>query len=100
LEELGIPELDSQQIEELCIIVEETARKYILSRVPLKRIEELTISVETRGTKRVTLTVDVDISLSPLMKSFEVKELADQAVRESFTAAENHLGELKCASNK
>lgn len=100
MEELGIPELNSQQIEELCSIVEETARQYVLSKVSPKRVEELNISVETEGTKPVSLTVDVDISLSPLMRNFDVQKLADQAVKEAFTAAEKYLRELKCHSNR
>ena len=100
MEELNIPELDSQQLEELCSIMEESARKYVLSKIPSKRIEELTIRVETRGTKPVTLTVDVDIALSPLMKNFEVKQLADQAVEEAFTVAERYLRDLEYHSIK
>lgn len=98
--ELGIPELNSEQIEELSSIVEKTAREYVLSKVSPKRIETLNISVETEGTKPVTLTVDVDVSLSPLMKDFDVQKLVDEAVREAFTSAENYLRELKCHSKK
>ena len=36
----GIPELTDEQIEEICEIAEEAARKYILSKVPLKKISD------------------------------------------------------------
>lgn len=98
--EIGIPELKSEQIEELCSIVEKTARQYVLSKVSSKRIEALNISVETEGTKPVRLTVDVDVSLSPLMKKFNVQKLVDEAIKEAFTSAENYLRELKCHSKK
>jgi len=98
--EIGIPELKSEQLEELCSIVEKTARQYVLSKVSPKRIEALNISVETEGTKPVRLTVDVDVSLSPLMKKFNVQKLVDEAVKEAFTSAENYLRELKCHSKK
>lgn len=98
--EIGIPELKSEQIEELCSIVEKTARQYIISKVSPKRIEALNISVETEGTKPVRLTVDVDVSLSPLMKKFNVQKLVDEAIKEAFTSAENYLRELKCRSEK
>jgi hypothetical protein len=98
--EIGIPELKSKQIEELCSIVEKTARQYIISKVSPKRIEALNISVETEGTKPVNLTVDVDVSLSPLMKKFNVQKLVDEAIKEAFTSAENYLRELKCRSKK
>ena len=98
--EIGIPELKSEQIEELCSIVEKTARQYVISKVSPKRIEALNISVETEGTKPVRLTVDVDVSLSPLMKKINVQKLVDEAIKEAFTSAENYLRELKCHSKK
>jgi len=100
VEELDLPELTSEQIEELCSIAEEAARGYALSKVPSKRIEKLNISVEAEGTKPVTLTVEIDIALSPLMKDFDVQKLVDEAVKEAFTSAKKYLGELKCHSKK
>jgi hypothetical protein len=98
--EIGIPELKSEQVEELCSIVEKTARQYVLSKLSPKRIEVLNISVETEGTKPVRLTVDIDVSLSPLMKDFNVQKLVDEAIKEAFTSAEKYLRELKCHSKK
>ena len=100
MEELGLPELTTEQIEELCSITEEAAREYVLSKVPSKRIETLNISVEVEGTKPVTLTVEIDIALSPLMKDFDVQKLVDEAVNEAFTSAKKYLRELKCHSKK
>ena len=100
MEELGLPELTSEQIEELCSIAEEAARKYALSKVSSKRMEKLDISVEAEGTKPVTLTVEMDIALSPLIKDFDVQKLVDEAVEEAFTSAKKYLEELKCHSEK
>ena len=100
MEELGLPELTTEQIEELCSIAEEAAREHALSKVPSKRIETLNISVEAEGTKPVTLTVDIDIALSPLMKDFDVQKLVDEAVAEAFISAKKYLRELKCHSKK
>ena len=98
--EIGIPELKSEQVEELCSIVEKAAREYVLSKLSSKRIEALNISVETEGAKPVRLTVDVDVSLLPLMKKFNVQKLVDEAIKEAFTSAENYLRELKWHSKK
>ena len=46
MEELGIPDLTTEQIEMLCAKAENAARKYILSKVPSKMVEKLNISVE------------------------------------------------------
>ena len=92
---LGIPELTSEQIEELCSIAEETARKNVISKVPQKRIEKLNISTEAEGTKPLTLAIEMDVVLSSMMKGFDAKKLADEAVNSAFAAAEKYLKELK-----
>jgi hypothetical protein len=97
---LGIPELTSEQIEQLCLTAEKTAREYVLSKVSSKKVEELNVNVETEGAKPVRLNVEVEVSLSPLIKSFDVQKLVDRAVKEAFVSAENFLRELKCLSSK
>lgn len=100
LEDLGIPELTSEQIEELCTIAEEAARKYIHSKVQKKNIEAMIVCAEVEGIKPVNLNVDVDIDLSLSMENFNVQRLADEAVREAFRAAEKYLRDLACHSQK
>ncbi len=95
MEELGIQELASEQIEALCLTAENAARKYILSKVPSKMVEKLNISVEAEGEKPVTLTVDIDVALSPQIENIDAKKLADEAVKEAFKSIENHLRKLK-----
>jgi len=101
LENIGLPELTSEHIEELCLIAEEAARAYILSKVPPKRVETLNVSadVELENGKPLTLTVEVELTLSPLMQNFAQK-LADEAVKEAFISAEKYLRELKCRLQK
>ena len=100
MEELGILELNSEQIEELCLIAEKAAREYVLSKVSRKRIEELNISVENEGAKPATLTVEVYVSLTSLMKNFDVQKLVDEAVKEAYASAEQYLRKLECRSPK
>ena len=100
MEELGIPELTNEQIEELCLVAEKAARKHVLSKVPSKKIEKLNVGAEAEGTKPIALRVDVAVVLSPSMKDFDVQKLADEAVKEAFFQAEKHLRELACHSRK
>lgn len=98
MEDIGLPELTSEQTEELCSIAEEAARKYVLSKIAIKKLESLNVSVEVEGDKPLKLSVEVDIELSPQVENINVQELANQAVREAFTSAEKYLKELKCHS--
>lgn len=102
MEELALPELTPEQIEELCSVAEEAAREYILSKVPPKQVETLNISadIEAEEGKPLTLTVEVELTLSPIMKDFDAQRLTDEAVKEAFSAAEKYLEELKCRLRK
>jgi len=98
VEELGIPDLTTEQIETLCQIAENAARKHILSKLSSKTVEKLDISVEAEGKKPVNLTVEIDLGLIPKVKDFDSEILVKEAVKEAFVASENYLRKLKCHS--
>lgn len=95
VEELGLPDLTTEQTEALCSTAENAARKYILSKVPLKKVDNLNISVEAEGTKPVNVTVEIDLSLSPQMKDFNAEALVNEAVQKALEASEIYLRTLK-----
>jgi len=94
VEELGIPELTTEQIETLCSTAENAAREHVLSKVSSKMVEKLNISVEANGTKPVNLAVEIDLTLSQQMKDFDAKALVNEAVKEALKAGENYLRKL------
>ena len=95
MEELGIPDLTTDQIENLCSTTENVARKYVLSKVTLKMVEKLDIIVEADGTKPVNITVEIDLVLSPEMKGLDAGTLVNDAVKEAMKASETYLRKLK-----
>ncbi len=95
-----LPSLSSENIEEICEIAEKAARKYIMSKVPLRKISDMDITVEVNGEKPLNVSVNVDLELSPLMRNYNVQELVDEAVRKAFEAVEAYLRELKCKLKK
>ncbi len=100
MKELGIPRLTPEQVEKLCEIAEKTAREHILSKVPLSRISDLDVTVDITGLKPITVDVDIGITLSPLMKNYDVQQLAIEAEKEAFSAVEKHLKAIACKSRK
>ncbi len=100
MEEIGIPELTTQQVEELCEVAERAAREYILSKVPSRRISVLNITVESEGTRPVTIDVDMEINLSSLLKNLDVEKVAKEATKKAFTSVEKYLRGLACKSVK
>jgi len=100
VEELGLPDLTGEQIERVCSIAEEAARKHVLARVPSKKVDALNVSAEAEGTKPLRLTIDVDVQLSSSVSDFNVRQLCDDAVKQAFAAAKEYLKGLACLSRK
>jgi hypothetical protein len=100
LQELGLPELTTEQFAQLCTLAETAARKHVLSKVPSKKIETLNISAEAEGTKPLRLAIDVEIVLSPEIRNVDSKKLSNEAVKQGFASAEEYLRELACHSQK
>jgi hypothetical protein len=95
VDEIDIPELTTEQIETLCTTAEDAARKHILAKVSSKMVERLDISVEAEGAKPLSLTVEVELALSPQAEDIDADALADEAVKEALEASEKYLRKLK-----
>ena len=93
--ELGFPELTTEQIETLCSTAEDAARKYVLSKVSLKDVDRLDISVEADGSKPVNVTVEINLLLSPQTKDVDADALVKEAVNQAHKATENFLRKIK-----
>jgi len=98
--DLGIPDLTSEQVEKLCMIAEEAARKYVLSKVSKKNMEKLDICTEAVGTKPLRLEINVDMDASCTIENSNAQRLVNEAVKEGFRSAEKYLRELSCHSQK
>ena len=100
MEEIGLPRLTPEQVEELCEIAENAARKYIASKIPLKQISVFNITVDTKGRKPITINVDIELNTLPTMKGYAVKKLANEATQQAFASIEKHLRKIACKSTK
>jgi hypothetical protein len=98
--DLGIPDLTSEQVERLCVIAEEAARKYVLAKVSKKNVEKLDVCTEVEGARPVRLEINIDLELLPTVKGPDIQGLVNEAVREGFRSAEKYLKELSCHSQK
>ncbi len=100
MEEIGIPELTSEQLEKLCQIAEKNAREYVLSKVSSRNVSELNITVDTQGAKPVTVSIDVEIALSLVMKGYNADRLAKEATQKAFESIKEYLSGLACKPTK
>jgi hypothetical protein len=100
LEEIGLPELTSEQQEQLCVLTEKAAREYILSKIPSRKITTLNITVEIERKKPITVTVETEIQLLPSTKNYDTEQLAKQATQKAMQTANKYLRQAACKSNK
>lgn len=98
MEDIGIPELTAEQVEKLCEIGEKAARDYITSKISVRRISALDITIDVEGARPVTVNVEIEIVLSPLMKGYDVNRLVDEAKQRAFNAIEDYLRDIVCKS--
>jgi hypothetical protein len=98
LEEIGIPKLSSKQVEKLCEIGEKAARDYVSSKISAHRISTLDITIDVEGAKPITVNIEIELVLSPLMKDYNAKKLVNEAKQKAFNAIEEYLRDIACKS--
>jgi len=81
-----------EELELICAAAEETARKFILSKISLKKVEDLNLSVEALGDKPLSLTVEVGVESD--IENPELVTIIDNATDAAFAAAEAKVREL------
>jgi len=85
------PPLSYEEMEKICEIAEEAARKNIMARVPSRGVSDLSISVDLEEAETLNVEVDVEVMLSPLFKNIDVEKLAEESVKAAFEAVEEYL---------
>jgi hypothetical protein len=82
----------TEEIEQICEAAQEAARKHLLSKVPLKQISDLDVTVEAVGDKPLLVSIDVAIELETGNQDLE--PVVDEATDAAFSAAETKAKEL------
>jgi hypothetical protein len=80
------------EIEQMCLAAQEAARNHLMSKVSLKRIDDLDVTVEAIGDKPLMLYIDVAIELTS--GDEDLGPLVDGATDSAFSAAEAKAREL------
>jgi hypothetical protein len=81
-----------EEVELICTAAEEAARELILSKISLKRLDDLDLSVEGVGDK--PLSVTVQIAIQSELENPELDNIVDDATNAAFAAAEAKVREL------
>jgi hypothetical protein len=87
----------TDEVEQMCTAAEEAARRYLLSKVSLKRVSELDVTVDAVGDK--PLVVDIDVAIELAAGNQDSQALVDEATHLAFSAAEAKAKELDLCVN-
>ena len=82
----------TEEIEQICSAAEEAARKHLLSKVSIKQVSDLDVTVEAEGDKPLALYVDVSIELAA--GNLDPAQIVEEATEQAFAAAEQKAKEL------
>jgi len=80
------------EIEQMCVAAQEAARNHLLSKISIKRVSDIDVTVEAIGDKPLTLSVDVAVELESGHEDMDA--LVDEATDIAFQAAEGKAREL------
>jgi hypothetical protein len=90
-----ISSLTYEEMEKICEVAEEAARKYIMSKVPSEYVSDISISVDLEGSESLNVEVDVEVEFSPLCRKINVREIVEGSVKAAFEAVEKYLDEIR-----
>ncbi|HEW89947.1 MAG TPA: DUF3194 domain-containing protein [Candidatus Bathyarchaeota archaeon] len=94
---IGLPELADEQIMAVIEAGEEAAKRYVLSKLPAKKVYDIGICIQVEGNKPLTVTVDVELRVASSAK-VDPDELARGAAKKAMEAIEAKLREFALAS--
>ena len=80
------------EVEQICAAAEEAAKKHLLSKVSIKQVSDLDVTVEAVGDKPLLLTIEISVALSG--GASNVQDLVGEATNAAFLAAETKVKEL------
>jgi len=81
------------ETEEICVAAEEAARQVLFSKIPVKRVSDLDVTVEAIGDKPLVIAVEIGVEL--LIGNENLQPLVDKATEAAFSAAEAKVRELR-----
>lgn len=96
MEDVSILELTEDQIQMIAETAEKRARDYINTKLPKRVISKLEIVIEAEGSRPLVFSIDINLRLVPLSRTFDTQRIVNEAFRETFKVIEQNLRELSC----
>ncbi|MHA1906198.1 MAG: DUF3194 domain-containing protein [Candidatus Thorarchaeota archaeon] len=92
--EIGLPELDEEQLDLLAENCEQEITNFILKTIPAKSVEDLTIVCEFEITTQLDTSIEIDLA-QQYDTGHDLDELVEKATQFGYEWLEGQLRELK-----
>jgi hypothetical protein len=92
--EIGLPELDDEQIDLLTENCEQEISNFILEIVPAKSVEDLTVVCILEKSSQLDVSIEIDIS-QQYDTGADLDDLVEKATQFGYDWLEGQLQELK-----
>jgi hypothetical protein len=99
-EEPAISELDLNELQSVCEATDLEIRRFIFSKVAGKLVEDLNVTVGVNGFPPSSIDIEVEIQISPILKSVDADRLIEDAVDYGFRSAEEKAKEILACRSK
>ena len=93
-EEPAISRLNLTELRSVCEATELKIRRFVFSKVAGRLVDDLNVTVSINGSPPASIDIEVEIQLSPLLKSVNANKLVDDAVDYGFHSAEEKAKEI------
>jgi len=91
--EIGLPELDEEQVNSLVEECEQEISNFILSKIPAKSVEDLTVVCIFELSDQLDVFIEIDVT-QKYDTGDNLEELIEKATQHGYEWLEKQLGEL------
>ncbi|MFW9848953.1 MAG: DUF3194 domain-containing protein [Candidatus Thorarchaeota archaeon] len=91
--EIGLPELDEEQLNSLVEECEQEISNFILSKIPVKSVEDLTVVCIFELSDQLDVSIEIDVS-QKYDTGHNLEELIEKATQHGYEWLEKQLREL------
>ena len=92
--EIGVPDLNEDQLEELTIFLEQEVQKRIFKRIKPKYIENFNLDIVLEKNEDLSLKIDLEIAAINISAK-NIDELINSALQSAADSLEQKLQSLK-----
>ncbi|MEM2875341.1 MAG: DUF3194 domain-containing protein [Candidatus Bathyarchaeia archaeon] len=86
-------------MEKICEVAERSVRKFLFSKIPPSKVEDINFSVNLEGERPLNVEMELEVIPSKLEEGIDLHILTREALKRAFAEVENYLRDQKLDYN-